>query len=378
MVTSLFIGDGLDAVVRPEIRYREMEVMKTNTNILSQKAMIAVIMSVIILPLNFVWGQEKVLDVESFRKEALKEWKGLLTRMDSYTCVRKVVSYNQLNEKIQDGESFSAVLLPCCITEESADDEIRVVGYNKSYCFELAKNEGEWKIHDIKEIKEKADKKKLVFERPYANLSQRRDNGFYRIENLSGACVLIYSELSLPYLFTDPDFKISNVRELVDDFGRSYIRFDFAYPADKEENKLRLETGSIELNKQHYSLKRVEYLEGINKEEAREFVITFEYDVRWNETFPFLTKRNMTAYWKGEMNWSVNEEFDYKVDDLTEDRFKLSYYGFEEPVFENDFNLDTRWYFLIVGLALVAVATLLSRLRKRVCAETTANNETTC
>lgn len=331
------------------------------------------ILSFIIIHVGMVLGQESVqykkIDTKVFRREAINKWTEVLGSIDSYTCKHYVVSYNQHDDKIAESETFYAVLFPASLRESIVhnDDTVVVSSNNSEYSFELKKSKNEnWNISYVEKIGKRIKNKDICFTRPYRDFEIRRKNGLYRISTISGASVQIYPELSLPFLFTDSDFKISNVVEYNNENDSSYIRFDFTYPMGKEENKLDIKSGSIELDKSTYFLRRIEYVEDGDPGDTRDFVITFEYDKKRNNTLPFLSKRTMVAYYKGEVNWKVDETYEYSPDEnLTEDRFKLSYYGFNEPIFEEDSNLDSRWYFLGAGIAFILLATVIGRSRKR-------------
>ncbi len=343
----------------------------------SNKVFDVIILTFILLVLTSRVGVVKSSDekVATFKREALKTWNEQFANVDKFSC-SKTASSSSEGTPIYRYEY--AVCFPSNVIERFEGDNISVECNNEMYSFSLLKeSDGTgWKISNVRRNQNSLNRKKdWSFKGLYDYKDEEITLGLDRMEKMSSVWLRLYPMISLPFLFQEKDFIIDNVEEYANDDGTDIVKFDFTYALDNKNNHMGIDRGTIELNKQNYSLLRATHSIAGNSRDQTEIVV--EYDQQKESPFPMVKKRRLSIVSDGEVSYSEEVNYDFCFDPtLSEDRFKLSYYGFEEPVFENDVNFDTRWYFLIVGLAFIVVAALLGRLRKRVLDVVASDNKT--
>lgn len=324
-------------------------------------------------------SEEVKVDIPSFKKNAIKRWNEEFEAADNYECTK-------LFKRIEDGKVVSEdrsrilVQFPCNLLETGNVDEngyLNVKCNNTAYGFSLHNEEHSWKIDLVHRNVGNLSRKKDWHMRNHASYYVEEDRlvQHYSVEetqrgldfmvNSSSVWGQLNPSYLLPCLITDPDFTITSVTEIINESGVPCYNVEFAYQSESEHNLFNVREGRIELDRTNYTIQRAVYNWGSPEYDAVKDV-TLSYAKNDSLPFPLVTKSVTKDIENGKLRFT--EEIDYEfrpLTDLAEDRFKLSYYGFPEPIFEDDFNFDSRWYFLAAGVFFVALATLIGRRRKR-------------
>ena len=300
-------------------------------------------------------------EIDDFKKNALKKWNEQFFNADNYSC-----SFNRKSSELPPSSSDFIVSYPSNVVERREGKKVTIECNNSRYGFVISRkvDETEWQIGSLYKHERKLVRKNdWKFRGSYDYTDEQMRNGLYLMETTSSIWAQIYPLMNLPYLFQDVDFLISNLNEYTNDDGVEIIKFDFAYPVDKKENYMEVKEGTIELTKQNFSVVRIEHTGSAIPDAKTEIVVEYKDG---DFPFPLVKKHVLKLVKNGKVIYEEESDYDFKIEkDLQEDRFKLSYYGLEEPIFDDEFAFDSRWYFLIVGLAFVVVAGFLARYRKR-------------
>ena len=323
---------------------------------------------------TLVCGAE--IDVQSFKNDAVKKWQDMFEVADSYD-LNVEIKLIENDTVVRQSRSESAVLFPCSYMERNEDGRIIVNCHNNKYGFTLQKEDedSDWEIQNVRKYDHELVRKRDWrmrhcasffptqdrFERHYTD--EEMDRGLYSMVCNSSEWGQINPSYLLPCLFTDSDFKITSITEIVNEDGFPCYNVEFNYKPGSEHNLLNVKEGRIELDRKNYAIRRAVYKWGPTDYNIQD--VTLSYAEKDDVGFPLVTKRVLRDIENGKLRHIEEIEYDYRpVTNLTEDRFKLSYYGFPEPIFEDDAKFDVRWYFLIGGCFFIALAVLITRRRR--------------
>ena len=314
-------------------------------------------------------------EIADFKKEALAIWEKRFTRADALEAKEEGAAY------ARDGKYAASVkfylLYPCvCVESSTSDWGDAVECFNSRYHFRLSKKTDatEWRLDMVERI-----------ERNFTRKEWARMKTFARNERFGSGCdpaydemtfdLRIFPESTLPDLFLNPDFVVSNLRRETDS-GRDVVRFDFDFDTSKESNYMQVRSGTITLDAKTYSILTAEF----DREDyfftepgapldvtLVHYKTTIEYGEVVKNMPPSITRRTMVQHnKKGEEDYREEQSVAFKrPTGLSKDRFTLSYYGFEEPHWEDEPPVQPRWILLAVGAALIVGAILLTRRRSK-------------
>ena len=329
-----------------------------------------------VVSLNITFAIESKTEIASFKDSAVKKWQEMFNVADSYEIV--VTTRRIENDKvIEESCSQGAVLFPCNYIEVDEENRQTIKCCNSQYGFALHrdKHASDWEINYVHKYNRELNRKRDWRMRHYASYYPLTDRmvKHYTDEELdrrlySMVCnSSVWGQLNplyfLPCLFTDSDFKITSITEIVNEDGFPCYNVEFNYKPGSEHNLLNVKEGRIELDRKNYAIRRAVYKWGRTDYNIQD--VTMSYAEKDDVGFPLVTKRVLRDIENGKLRHIEEIEYDYRpVTNLTEDRFKLSYYGFPEPIFEDDAKFDVRWYFLIGGCFFIALAVLITRRRR--------------
>lgn len=318
-------------------------------------------------------------EIADFKKEALAIWEKRFTRAGALEAACDWTSYwgDYRKVNVHKGTKNLYLLYPCVCVESSTSDYGDVVEcFNSRYHFRLSKktDASEWRLDMVERI-----------ERNFTRKEWARMKTFARNERFGSGCdpaydqmildLRIFPEATLPDLFLNPYFVVSNLRRETDS-GRDVVRFDFDFDTSKESNYMQVRSGTITLDAKTYSILTAEFdREDYSFTEPGappdvtlvHYKTTIEYGEIVKNMPPSITRRTMVHHnEKGEEDYREEDSVAFKrPTGLSKDRFTLSYYGFEEPHWEDEPPVQPRWILLAVGAALIVGAILLTRRRSK-------------
>lgn len=325
---------------------------------------------------------DEKIDIPAFKKAAVKKWTEMFNAANKYECTRTTRTIEE-GKIVNEDVYKSGVLFPCNYLEreEEFHSDFSVVCNNSKYHFTLNKKskdpDAEWEISYVRNYSNKIGKNdwymrysgELTDENEegavYYYTPEEKERGLSSMESLSSIWGRLNSLYPLSCMFTDPDVIVSSVEETVTESGVPCYSVEFTYKPNSKHNLFNIRDMKMELDKSNYALLHIVYRWGSDNYES--FIDrTITYANPNDAGFPLVKKAVTRDIENGKLRHIKETEYEYKLaPDLTEDRFKLSYYGFPEPIFDDDSKLDSRWYFLLAGLGFITVATFLGRFRKR-------------
>ena len=346
-------------------------------------SMIKYVVSIVILAVSVSHGQQAVIDeviddIPSFKTRAIKKWQEMFNQASCYECtmVSRLIEGNKI---VSEDKYEVGVMFPFLYIERNEEQHtsFSVECHNNKYGFTLGKDDilSNWKINNVVKYERPIDPKKEWIMKPATSIfveerkivehynDDERQRGVDFMVRLSSVWGQLCGTNLLPCLFSDPDFHITTISKIINEDGVPCFRLEFTFKSGGEHNLFNIREGTIDLDCSNYAVRHAYYNWGRTDYNFKD--VTLMYSSTNNTGFPLVSKIILHDIENGNLRHIEEIEYDYRpVTNLTEDRFKLSYYGFPEPIFEDDAKFDVRWYFLIGGCFFIALAVLITRRRR--------------
>lgn len=357
--------------------------MKALNNLIARIAILALV-ATSVWEIDASLANADEIDIPSFRKAALQKWEEMFNAADGYSSITLLSA--EENEGLRDNENCvteTKILFPFHLQEEVEGIHHTLTCGNSAYYFSLHKDgdEADWQINYIKRNPTNWTKKKnWLFRRPFsftkdgalkvAYTDDDIERGLRALETHSQIWAQVHPSLPLSRLFDDPEFKITNLAEVENESGEALYRFDFTYDRDfNDVTLIGIKSGTIELNRSDYSIRHIVYETSGTSYGETKCELDLEYGDKDRVKFPNVSKKTLHVYDKdGTLRHHETVHYTWRsADELTEDRFKLSFYGFKEPNFADEIReeSETRYSLVGLGILLIACATIILVFRRK-------------
>ena len=253
--------------------------------------------------------------------------------------------------------------------EEDVDK--RVYCYNVDYYFSLSSNDSsDLLIQDVRQWKNKNPLKNKIAPASFSDM-RYEDNAI--IAQFLSTCTGLYvSSAYLPLLIKQAGFEVKDVRKEENDRHEERVVLVFSYDPEKGES-FPILSGELTLMPDKYWL--IEEAKCILWSENGNELKTWknEYkdvDIGQGKQFPVFVKQTFSMSDQPENgNLKVSGEIVHTIELLDKSpdksRFRLTHYGFPEPIFDNSKGDVTRFVLFIVGGGAVLLAMWIMIVRKR-------------